>query len=372
MEPLENSKGKPEATLNIGAKFFFCKGKYAIDKKCIGLPFTLLTLVYNLVHMNYLLYKLTDHDFSYYITVIISILFFIFELFFLLKTAFRNPGAFLPDYETDISNSSEASLMIATIKGQDYFLKFCRTCNIPRDLRVYHCPLCGICVLRHDHHCPWLSTCIGLNNHRLFFEFVVVTFFYFIFTSCVYLSLIDFTKEYFQNLDVHKIFVVILFSLNVITFCFTAVLLMSHIRYISTGQTTSEHIKRPKGAINPYTLDNCKDNQIEFWKYPMKYKERVEYNKNASLFLDKILLIEDYMSGSYHYDKNNKVISNIYDINGYHYTKSSVEMANASEILDSDENNNMTNTTEEKSSNNENININKDEPNSINNGNSML
>ena len=57
--------------------------------------------------------------------------------------------------------------MIATIKEQDYFLKFCYTCKIAKDLRVYHCPECGVCILRHDHHCPWLSTCIGLNNHKL-------------------------------------------------------------------------------------------------------------------------------------------------------------------------------------------------------------
>ena len=350
MEPLGNTNEKLVKTLSIGSKYFFCKGKYALDKKCIGLPFTLLGLIYNLVHMNYLLNKLTEHNFLYFLTVIISILFSILEIFFILKTALRNPGAFLPDYNLDVTNSSEASLMIATIKGQDYFLKFCRTCKIPRDLRVYHCPLCGICVLRHDHHCPWLSTCVGLNNNKLFIELVVVTFFYFIFTSCVYLSLVDFTKKFFENMDTNKIFAFILLCLNVIIFGFIAVLLMSHIRYISTGQTTSEHIKRPKGAINPYTLNNCKDNQEEFWKCPMKYKERVTYNKNASMFLDQVLLIEDYMSGSYYYDKNNKVISNTYDINGYHYAKSSVEMASTSEILDSDEENAATSSGEKPDS----------------------
>ena len=61
--------------------------------------------------------------------------------------------------------------MIATINGQDYFLKFCKTCLIAKDLRVYHCPDCGLCIIRHDHHCPWLSTCIGLNNHKDFMPF---------------------------------------------------------------------------------------------------------------------------------------------------------------------------------------------------------
>ena len=363
MESLKEQNEKVETSLTVGSKFFFCKGKYAIDKKCIGLPFTLIGFIYNLIHMNYLLYKLTDHNFQFFIIVIISILFSALELFFILKTALRNPGAFLPDYELDISNSREATLMIATINGQDYFLKFCRTCNIPRDLRVYHCPLCGICVLRHDHHCPWLSTCVGLTNHKLFFEFIVVTFFYFIFTSFVYLSLIEFKKEFFQNMDINKIFLVVLLSLNLIIFVFDAVLLITHIRYISTGQTTSENIKRPSGATNPYTLNNCKDNQEEFWKCPMKYKERVEYNKNASMFLDKVLLIEDYMSGSYYYDNNNKIISNTYNIYGYHYSKPSVEMANTSEILDSDENNIAT-SSEGKPDNTEILA--KDDSNSIN------
>ena len=42
----------------------------------------------------------------------------------------------------------------------------------------------------------------------------------------------------------------------------------------------------------------------EFWKYPMKYKERVTYNSNANKFLDNNILINDYLSGNYKITEN--------------------------------------------------------------------
>ncbi|XP_059350345.1 uncharacterized protein LOC132087806 [Daphnia carinata] len=45
---------------------------------------------------------------------------------------------------------------------------FCSECNIYKNKKSHHCPLCECCVLRHDHHCFFLGTCIGLNNQRYF------------------------------------------------------------------------------------------------------------------------------------------------------------------------------------------------------------
>ena len=80
--------------------------------------------------------------------------------------------------------------MIVTINGQDYFLNFCRTCLNAKDLRVYHCDDCGLCILRHDHHCPWLSTCVSLNNHRHFIIFLIINLIYFIYNTSILMILL--------------------------------------------------------------------------------------------------------------------------------------------------------------------------------------
>ena len=40
-------------------------------------------------------------------------------------------------------------LPIAEYEGKSYELKYCNTCNIIRDLRVFHCKYCDYCVFRH-------------------------------------------------------------------------------------------------------------------------------------------------------------------------------------------------------------------------------
>jgi hypothetical protein len=105
------------------------------------------------------------------------------------------------------------------------------------------------------------------------------------------------------------------------------VLIINHAKYICTGQTTREKIKRSKGAKNPFLLPTKCDNMKEFWESPMKYKERVVYNDKAKKFLDNNILINDYLSGNYRITKNKKIISLTLINNGFNYSKGTIEMA---------------------------------------------
>lgn len=335
-----NNSNNVEKCVFIGNKYFFCDGKYAINPKSIGIHIYFIFFTYNFIHISYYMNKLINNTPTFIIIIIINILFFSLQIFQSLKTALTDPGSFLPNYGEDKSESSEAKLMIATIKGQDYFLKFCKTCLNAKDLRVYHCPDCGLCIIRHDHHCPWLSTCIGLNNHKDFIILMIINLIFCIFNTIIIMYFI-FSRinkdDYSQLTKVDNIFLYILLGLNGSILLFHIALLINHTIYICTGQTTSEKIRRKKGAPNPFANESKIKNCLEFWKYPMKYKEKIEYNDKASKFLDTNNLICDYLSGNYYISPNKKIISQTYIDKGYNYNKVSIELIDKSNYSKEDE-----------------------------------
>lgn len=56
--------------------------------------------------------------------------------------------------------------------AMDVPVKYCKTCNIWRPPRCYHCRVCDNCVETLDHHCVWINNCVGRRNYRYFFAFL--------------------------------------------------------------------------------------------------------------------------------------------------------------------------------------------------------
>jgi palmitoyltransferase ZDHHC9/14/18 len=63
-------------------------------------------------------------------------------------------------------------LATSDVAAMDVPVKYCKTCNIWRPPRCYHCRVCDNCVETLDHHCVWLNNCVGRRNYRYFFAFV--------------------------------------------------------------------------------------------------------------------------------------------------------------------------------------------------------
>ncbi|RLM01731.1 Eukaryotic peptide chain release factor GTP-binding subunit [Aspergillus turcosus] len=63
-------------------------------------------------------------------------------------------------------------LATSDVAAMDVPVKYCKTCNIWRPPRCYHCRVCDNCIETLDHHCVWLNNCVGRRNYRYFFAFV--------------------------------------------------------------------------------------------------------------------------------------------------------------------------------------------------------
>ena len=313
--PVEHKK----TFVYIGKKYFFCSGKCSINPKPYNLIFTICTLTYDLVHTFYYINKFL-HDIK--ITILFTSL-SILQIMLALLTALIDPGSLLP------SKPEKANDMFATINGKDYSLILCKTCHILKDLRTYHCDDCGLCTIRHDHHCPWLSTCVGLNNHKYFLSFIFINTIFFGFTTCLYtyftlpindlkLSLID------------LFFVSFLIVSNSGGLAFNVILIYYHTYYICTGQTTRERKKRTRlnQKENPFELPSCFGNLKEFCCYPMRYRNRMNFNDVATKYLYNTLLICDYLSGNFVVTEDKKKISKTLIDKGLSYPSYLLEMAN--------------------------------------------
>ena len=82
--------------------------------------------------------------------------------FFLLDVSCRDPG-YVKNDKIDFG---------ALLRKIEPHL-LCPDCETIRTVRSRHCSVCGHCVERFDHHCPWINNCVGLNNHHVFYWFIL-------------------------------------------------------------------------------------------------------------------------------------------------------------------------------------------------------
>jgi hypothetical protein len=146
------------------------------------------------------------------------------------------------------------------VKGQKYYLKYCDTCKIIRDLRTFHCKICGICVEKHDHHCDRVSNCIGVYNYKKFFIFVISSLFYLFLISgiCFYFF------NLFNKVEPKGIWIFLcllaVVIIGSISFLGTMVLFFSNMQTILYNITVRESIKHKRyKAYDRGFKENCKE-----------------------------------------------------------------------------------------------------------------
>jgi hypothetical protein len=64
-----------------------------------------------------------------------------------MKVSFSDPGIILRGNLTE--KEFEKYVPIAVINKKNFILKYCSTCEIAKDLRVFHCSTCDACIIRH-------------------------------------------------------------------------------------------------------------------------------------------------------------------------------------------------------------------------------
>lgn len=284
----------------MGNRRFCCNARCSFLPKSVGLPITIAILLSSLSQMIYFTLKYFTASNSLQI-IFLSFHFILFSILLtqIFIVSFSNPGVYFPKPEI-LSSDLRIKTMLATINGQDYFLKYCTTCNIVRDLRVFHCRRCNLCILRHDHHCPWLSICIGYRNHKKFLLLLLITIIYLLFNIFT-IGIVIFNVGFVSYTNTSKLssldyFLSIIYGvLILIVITFVLSLIVYQTIFISTNQTTSENLRRKKGMKNPFTLDSCIENQKEFWVAPLDYRKRIQYNDNSKYFLEMAFLLTDYI-----------------------------------------------------------------------------
>jgi len=185
--------------------------------------------------------------------LLVGILLALLSLATLLTTAFTDPGIIPRKPRTGKGvHSNTPRLQDICVDGKIIRLKYCRTCNIIRPPRSFHCPICDNCVERFDHHCPWIGTCIGLRNYVWFSCFVWSTAA--LCTFCISHALILLTlvsKECEDEASMERIkyasrnepLAVFLVFYVAIALCFVLGLCFFHLYLVATNRTTNEQLR---------------------------------------------------------------------------------------------------------------------------------
>ena len=149
-------------------------------------------------------------------------------------------------------------------RAMDVPVKYCKSCNIWRPPRCYHCRVCDNCVETLDHHCVWLNNCVGRRNYRYFFAFVLtgtVLGLFLTFASLghclVYRSRMETT--FIQSISRWRV-PFAMFIYGILITPYPAALLSYHLFLTGKGETTREYLNSHKFArgdrLRPFTQGN--------------------------------------------------------------------------------------------------------------------
>ena len=151
----------------------------------------------------------------------------------------------------------------------DVPVKYCKSCNIWRPPRCYHCRVCDNCVETLDHHCVWLNNCVGRRNYRYFFAFVTTATMlslYLAFASlghCLkYQSLHHVT--FGNSIGANRV-PFAMFIYGILAFGYPGSLWTYHLFLTGMGQTTREYLNSHKFSKNDRHLPFTQGDPIRNW-----------------------------------------------------------------------------------------------------------
>ena len=154
--------------------------------------------------------------------------------------------------------------------AMDVPVKYCKTCNIWRPPRCYHCRVCDNCVETLDHHCVWLNNCVGRRNYRYFFTFVSTATILGLLLAFGSLGQViaygDQNKVSFSTAMNRNRVPFAMFIYGLLAFPYPFALWMYHMLLIGKGETTREYLasrRFPKAERHrPFTLGSFIKNWI--------------------------------------------------------------------------------------------------------------
>ena len=208
--------------------------------------------------------------------IIISFIFYIFELINMILGCCTDPGV-LPRHPKDLYYITNRPLLRQVINGHKIIVPFCYTCSMFRPPRTSHCSVCDNCVERFDHHCLWLGTCIGKRNYKYFYWFISSLFINQIFQifSAIY-YIVNQAKK-IKNKEKNSLFIVIAYSgivfYNILFIaCFLGKLLLIHTTLVFKNFTFYEMVKKkleiyPSNPFRKFKYDVFKK---LLFKFPSK------------------------------------------------------------------------------------------------------
>ena len=167
----------------------------------------------------------------------------------------RQRGTPIPKIKYDLGKIKKI------VGGHKYFLKYCTTCNLIRDIRTFHCDKCGLCIEKHDHHCGYLSNCVGVYNYRKFLIFIIIAL---IHVSTISFTCIHYIFNFAGKPDVNyewiMLFVIIILLFGGIFGFFIFWMIVQHIVTIVKNRTTREFIKKKEYKVyDRGCINNCNE-----------------------------------------------------------------------------------------------------------------
>jgi palmitoyltransferase ZDHHC9/14/18 len=158
----------------------------------------------------------------------------------------------------------------------DVPVKYCKTCNIWRPPRCYHCRVCDNCVETLDHHCVWLNNCVGRRNYRYFFGFVTtgtLLGWMLAFASLGHVLAYSDDRDVSFGTAVNRCRVPFaMFIYGILASLYPAALTVYHLMLMGKGETTREYLasrRFPKAERHrPFTQGNIIRNWISVLARP--------------------------------------------------------------------------------------------------------